>query len=563
MSPKKTASIPVLVTLFLVMAAGAFAQQFDQTYPVAAAEEISVVNEFGKISVTALPEGSSSATLRAVSAKAFSRSEIVVASRKGKVSIEVSPSSPQARIDLELAAPARSLVKLASREGEIRFSGDFREISAQTSSGTVIADLPIENLRYKFIWTAARPRFLSDPDLADPEEKNAGKTVIEGELKNDPTAELTVVEVRTSRGILLLNVDPNQVPTSLVERPLTEAAKAMVRSGDIFLSEAIRRASPKFFGDYAATLPPRRTGPELVNVPGQRPASGEEIRTVNVQVTDANNRAIGGLGAEVFTITESGVEREILSVETSSAPFNLVLLLDVSGSIQNYVDFIRKAARNFVETVGERDKVAIIIFRDDVRLLSGFSTDTAKLSESLDSFDSGGPTAYYDALGYVLADTLEPLKGERCAIVALTDGEDNRSFLSFDALIGSLQESGALVYPLYVPAGVVASGAAPDDPAGVPDPLRDKLLSFRLSEKAQDEGEALARISGGVYYPIARLSELQKAYDDIVSQLRTAYTIKYRAGQRAGDGSPPRVRVKVSRDGAFVRYATTDGIGGR
>ncbi|HUF03850.1 MAG TPA: VWA domain-containing protein [Aridibacter sp.] len=563
MSPLKTASISVFVTLFLSLAAGSFAQQFDQTYPVSAAEVISVVNEFGKISVTALPEGSDAATLRAVSSKSFSRGDVVAGSRKGRVSIEVKPLFLQARIDLELTVPARSSVKLKSREGEIRFSGDFREISAQTSSGTVIADLPIENLRYKFIWTAARPRYISDPDIAEPVERNAGKTVIEGELKNDPAAELTVVEVRTSRGILLLNVDPDQVPTSLSERPLTEAAKAMVRSGDIFLSEAIRRASPKYFGEYAATLPPRRTGPELVNAPERRPAPGGEIRSVNVQVTDANNRAIGGLGADAFTVTESGVERDIVSVETSSAPFNLILLLDVSGSIQNYVDFIRKAARNFVETVDERDKVAIITFRGDIEVLSGFSTDTRKLSESLDSFDSGGPTAYYDAIGYVLADTLEPLKGERCAIVALTDGDDNRSFLSFNALIGSLQESGALVYPLYVPAGVVARGASSGDLAGVADPLRDKLLSFTLSEKAQDEGEALARISGGVYYPIARMSELQRAYDDIVSQLRTAYTIQYRAGSRAGDGSPPRVRVKVNREGAFVRYASTDGTGGR
>ncbi|MCO6509807.1 MAG: VWA domain-containing protein [Aridibacter famidurans] len=562
MSPLKSVKIQAFVALFLGLSVGAFAQQYDQTYTLATAEEISVVNEFGKISVTVLPADAGAGSLRAVSATAFSRGEVVVGSKKGKISIEVVPSSSEARIDLELSVPSRSSVKLESRDGEIRFSGDFREISAETTSGTVIADLPTENLLYKFIWTAARPRFLSDPDLAEPEEKNAGKTIIEGELKSDPSAAQTVVEVRTSRGILLLNVDPDQVPTSLTERPLTEAAKAMVRSGDVFLSEAIRRASPKYFGEYAATLPPRRTGPELVPAPDRRPVQGGEIRAVNVQVTDANNRAIGGLPADLFTVTESGVEREIVSVETSSAPFNLVLLLDVSGSIQNYVDFIRKAARSFVETVDDRDKVAIITFRNDIQLLSGFSTDTEVLSESLDSFDSGGPTAFYDALGYVLADTLEPLKGERCAIVVLTDGEDNRSFLSFSALVGSLQESGALVYPLYVPAGVAAGGSSSGTTRDTSDPLRDRLLSFTLSENAQEEGEALARISGGVYYPIARLSELQKAYDDIVSQLRTAYTIRYRSGSR-GDGSPPRVRVKVDRDGAFVRYASTDGIGSK
>jgi len=42
----------------------------------------------------------------------------------------------------------------------------------------------------------------------------------------------------------------------LHERPLTEAAKAIVRSGDVPLVDAIRKVSPKMFGDYARTLPP-------------------------------------------------------------------------------------------------------------------------------------------------------------------------------------------------------------------------------------------------------------------------------------------------------------------
>ena len=88
-------------------------------------------------------------------------------------------------------------------------------------------------------------------------------------------------------------------------------------------------------------------------------------------------------------MTEAGEKREILSVEPTTAPFNLVLLLDVSGSVDNYVDFIRKTARNFVNTVNPNDKVAIIIFNEDVEILSTFTTDKGKLSESLGHFRRG------------------------------------------------------------------------------------------------------------------------------------------------------------------------------
>lgn len=546
------------VFVFTIIAHGILAaQQLDQTYPLGSGGAYRITNVYGRVTVIADKE-TASASLTAASSRPFSRSDIKVESTKDLTAVSVTPSSPSARIDLTVKVPVRSEVRIESTEGEVRFSGDFKEIRAETTAGTVIADLPLDNLRYKFLWTAARPRIVSDAELAVAEERNAGKSVIEGELTSEAGGELVDVEVRTGRGIVLLNVDPSEVPSSLTERPLTEAAKAMIRSGDLLLSEAIRRAAPKYFGDYAATLPPRRTGPELVNVPQNRAVTGAGLKTVNVQVTDANNRAVGGLSLEDFELAENGVDREVVSVETTTAPFNLVLLLDVSGSVENYVDFIRKAARNFVETVDKQDRVAIVIFNDDINRLSDFSTDRSALSESLDTFDAGGGTAYYDALGYVLAETLEKLKGERTAIVVLTDGEDNRSFLSFPSLVGSLQESGSLVYPLYVPVGVIARSVKEMEEKvsalGVRDPLRERYMSLTLSDKAEDEGQELARVSGGVYYPISKVSELQQAYDDIVRQLRTAYTVTYRSA--SSNGVPARLRVKVKKEGMFVRFSS-------
>ncbi len=356
----------------------------------------------------------------------------------------------------------------------------------------------------------------------------------------------------------MLNVSPNEVPSNLRERPLTDAAKAIIRSGDSLLTDAIRRASPKYFGDYAKTLPPLRREPTFSKGKPDEIIPAANIKKVLVQVTDLNNRAIGDLSENDFEISESGVAREILSVEPTDAPFNLVLLLDVSGSVDNYVDFIRKSARNFVHTVDSRDKVAIVIFNEDVKTLSTFTSYKQKLSESLDTFDAGGGTAYYDALAYTLTETLRPLRGERTAIVVLSDGDDNRSFLPFDALLGSIQESGALIYPLYVPSGLIAATAT-SDPAKAADPLRSRYLA--LTSKAENEGEILARVSGGVYYPITQISQLQKAYEDIVVQLRTAYTVTFRSDVLETKNTnttlaSPRLKVKVKRENSFVKLGS-------
>ena len=39
------------------------------------------------------------------------------------------------------------------------------------------------------------------------------------------------------------------------------------------------------------------------------------------------------------------------------------------------------------------------------------------------------------------------------------------------------------------------------------------------------KGAKLAAVSRGIYYPITQLSQIQQAYDDIVIQLRSAYSI--------------------------------------
>jgi hypothetical protein len=143
----------------------------------------------------------------------------------------------------------------------------------------------------------------------------------------------------------------------------------------------------------------------------------------------------------------------------------------------------------------------------------------------------------------------------------LSDGEDNRSFLPFKSLLGSIQESGALIYPLYVPSGIIAA-ADSINPDNSVDSLRNRFLSQALTSKAQEEGEELAKISGGVYYPITRLSELQTAYNDIVKQLRASYSITYRSSLNdvGGDIASPRLKIKVKKENTFVKLGTVVAI---
>ncbi len=566
------------ISCILIFGFSAFAQNAGRDFPLKIGGTVEVKNFYGRVEVVALKE-SESDNNKVFLEKQTPDSNLKTETNGEKIKIEVAPKNEETRIDLVLKVPERSRLKIETKAGEVKFSGNFDSVEVYTDTGTIAADVPLYDVKYNFVWTQSSPRFLSDIELEKVKEKAAGKFVVSGKINQEKpetkTAETSgeetdkkksksdrvELDLTTARGIILLNVSPNDVANNLRERPLTEAAKAIIRSGDSLLTTAIRRASPKYFGDYAKTLPPRKETPSFADATTNNVNINAQYKQVLVQVTDINNRSIADLKETDFEVYESGKEREILSVKPATAPFNLVLVLDVSGSIENYVDFIRKAARNFINTVSPEDKIAIVIFNEDVKVLSNFTTDKTKLSESLDTFDAGGGTAYYDTLAFSLADILRPLKGERTAIVTLTDGDDNRSFLPFDSLLGALQESGALVYPLYVPSSLIAASATADVNSEAIDPLRNRYIG--LTTKAEGEGEKLAEISGGVYYPISRLSELQTAYDDIVRQLRTAYTVTFRSDMPGitGGKASPRLRVRVKRENSFVKLGLVVAVG--
>jgi len=97
---------------------------------------------------------------------------------------------------------------------------------------------------------------------------------------------------------------------------------------------------------------------------------------------------------------------------------------------------------------------------------------------------------------------------------------------------------------------LIPEGSVPR-PSITVDPMRTRFLT--ITTRAAEEGQKLANVSGGVFYPIKRLEDLQKAYNDVVAQMRTAYTITYAS---ATDGTGHRrIRVRANRDGASVRLS--------
>ena len=291
---------------------------------------------------------------------------------------------------------------------------------------------------------------------------------------------------------------------------------------------------------------------------------------LNVGVVDRQGRAVTTLSPNDFVVYEEGERQSIQSFEPASAPFSLVLLLDLSGSTLSFRPTLKQAAIRFLDALSPNDRVAVIVFDDKVKTLVGFTNDYRKIAYAIQYADGKGGTELYRALNYSL-EQLGKEKNRRKAIVVLTDGIDTQLRMADGTAAASAQTnqtaiasikpeaSGALsgvlnladrqgvtIYPLALPSG---------DPQRIPDPNPKQVAIYTA---ARARLQTLADRTGGRINEIRRLEDMGYLYAEVAADLRTLYTITYRPASTGPHAKGWRsIRIEVSRPELIAR--TRDG----
>src|SRR4051812_37363458 len=82
-----------------------------------------------------------------------------------------------------------------------------------------------------------------------------------------------------------------------------------------------------------------------------------DLVTIPVTVLDRDGRYVTNLGKPDFQVFEDGVEQEIAYFEPTVQPFTALLLLDTSGSMNNYLATLARAANAFISQLGDDDQI--------------------------------------------------------------------------------------------------------------------------------------------------------------------------------------------------------------
>lgn len=287
---------------------------------------------------------------------------------------------------------------------------------------------------------------------------------------------------------------------------------------------------------------------------------------LNVGVVDRRGQAITNLSRNEFVVYEDDVRQSLVSFEPVSAPFSLVLLLDMSGSTTSFRPMLKQSAFRFLDALSPDDRVAVIAFNDKVEMLANFTSDRKKVAYAIDIAQGKGGTGLYPALRY----SLEKLSQEgkrRKAIVVLTDGLDtqlrtsDRSAASnaqtdaeaiaaikpetsapLNGVLNAADRMGVTVYPLALPSG---------DPKRIPIPTPQQIAIYT---SARARLQALADRTGGRLNAINRLEDMGRLYAEVAADLRTLYSVAYQpSSERPRDGRWRTIRVEVARPELLAR----------
>jgi VWFA-related protein len=291
---------------------------------------------------------------------------------------------------------------------------------------------------------------------------------------------------------------------------------------------------------------------------------------VNIKVTDITNRPIVDLKKEDFVILEDGVPQDVAFFQPITAPVNLVLLLDFSGSTQDKRKILLKAAKKFIDALNPDDRIAVVGFTRKIHLISTFTADRKLLKKRIDDTDDiGGGTGYYDAMWKTL-DMLRTVKDTRKAIVVLTDGVDsslyknrgNYSYLAtnhtFEELLDRAYEEDASVYPICL------NTLEPPSTGGFLSKLfnsgdeknyRDKryLEEKKLYDLARQQLEAIAEATAGTMFTAEREEDLVGVYQRVAAELHLFYSLAYAPKKELGSGEFRKLHIKANREGAIAK----------
>ena len=255
----------------------------------------------------------------------------------------------------------------------------------------------------------------------------------------------------------------------------------------------------------------------------------EKVRAEAVLVptiVTADGQFVRGLKRQDFELFEDGVAQPIAALVSEDAPLDLVLAVDISGSMEHALAEVKPAVKQLLSKLRPGDAATLVGFNDTFFVAAERETDPRTRESAVDLLSPWGGTALYDATIRTL-DLVSRAWGRK-GVVLFSDGDDRNSLTTRQTAMARVQASDAMLYTIGFGAG-----------ASVPR-LRSSL-------------EEYARSTGGRAFFPQHVKELDEVFNMIVGELANQYVLSYSSTNQKQDGKWRKIDVQVRKGKYDIR----------
>jgi Ca-activated chloride channel family protein len=285
-------------------------------------------------------------------------------------------------------------------------------------------------------------------------------------------------------------------------------------------------AGPEFRPHAIRVVAQMRTGERLVasvrtGSVDVIPAVDVDLVQVTATVMDRKGRLVRGLPASAFRVLEDGVPQEISHFIGPEEPREIVVAVDMSGSMDRAMPTVREAVAAFLAALRPDDRVTLLAFNDTIYTLARRETDPSARERAASRLSAWGGTSLYDVILRGM-DALASQKGRK-ALVVFSDGDDETSRATLEDVRERAERSDAPAYMIGLGRGA------------------------REAEYRAILGD-LARMSGGRAFHTEDPAELREVFASVTAELDSQYVLAYVTNRAERDGAWRTLRVEAGRD---------------
>jgi Ca-activated chloride channel family protein len=276
-------------------------------------------------------------------------------------------------------------------------------------------------------------------------------------------------------------------------------------------------------------------------------SAGDLVR-VFATVTGRDGRLVTTLTRDDFEVRDEGKPQPITLFDNSAQPVRLIVLLDVSGSMEGNLPLLRAASQQLIARLGADDVARVGTFGHSVAISPAFTRDADELLRALPrAIAPDAPTPLWRAVDEAL-DAFGDASDQRRVILVLSDGKDSgpisfgQRYVSQAEVIDRARNEDVMIYGVGM-----RSRMRRGQPGIGPGALQAALMA-----DLPDPGLGLvAEHSGGGYVELRPTQDLGEAFAQVIDELHSQYLLGFAPPKR--DGKVHDIDVRVSQRGLKPR----------